>query len=63
MMNGGSERFKTLHDAEAVFITEEQGVLPIYSYVCQHLIDTDKWDGWYLNASDVHPYVGLKKVK
>ena len=63
MMNGGSERFKTLHDAEAVFIAKEQGVLPIYSYVSQHLIDTDKWDGWYLNASDVHPYVGLKKVK
>ena len=62
-MKSGPERFQTLHEAEAVFLTEDQGVLPIYSYVSQHLIDTKKWDGWYLNASDVHPYVGIKKIK
>jgi len=62
-MKGGAERFQVLHEAESIFLAEDQGILPIYSYVSQHLIDTDKWDGWYLNASDVHPYVGLKKVK
>ena len=62
-MKSGPERLQTLHDAEAVFLTEDQGVLPMYSYVSQHLIDTKKWEGWYLNASDVHPYVGIKKAK
>lgn len=61
-MKGGAERFQVLHDAEAVFLTEDQGVLPIYSYVSQSLIDTTKWEGWYLNTLDIHPYVGLKKV-
>lgn len=61
-MKNGPERFRTLHDAEAIFLTEEQGVLPIYSYVSQHLIDPKKWNGWYLNPSDIHPYVGVKKV-
>ena len=61
-MKGGTERFQVLHDAEAVFLTEDQGVLPIYSYVSQSLIDTTKWEGWYLNTLDIHPYVGLKKV-
>lgn len=61
MMKSGPERFQALHDAEAIFLTEDQGILPMYSYVSQHLIDTGKWDGWYLNPSDVHPYVGLKK--
>lgn len=62
-MKSGKERFNTLHDAESVLITEDQGVLPIYSYVSQHLIDTTKWEGWYPNVSDVHPYVGIKKMK
>ena len=62
-MKGGSERFQVLHDAEAVLLTEDQGMLPIYSYVSQSLIDTTKWDGWYNNPQDAHPYFGIKKVK
>lgn len=62
-MKGGAERFQTLHDAEAVLLTEDQGVLPMYSYMSQSLIDTKKWEGWYLNTLDIHPYVGLKKAK
>ena len=62
-MKGGAERFQVLHDAEAVFLTEDQGMLPIYSYVSQSLIDTTKWEGWYNNPQDAHPYFGIKKVK
>lgn len=62
-MKGGPERFATLHEAEAVFLTEDQGILPIYSYVSQNLIDTSVWKGWYANPSDVHPYTGLRKAK
>ena len=62
-MKGGAERFQVLHDAEAVFLTEDQGILPIYSYVSQNLIDTTKWEGWYANPQNIQPYVGIKKVK
>jgi len=62
-MKAGAERFQVLHNAESVFLTQDQAVLPIYSYVSQHIIDTKKWDGWYNNPQDVHPYVGLKKIK
>jgi len=60
-MKGGAERFQTLRDAEATLLTEDQAVLPIYSYVSQNLIDMTKWDGWYNNPQDTHPYVGLKR--
>ena len=62
-MKGGAERFQVLHDAEAVLLTEDQGMLPIYSYVSQNLIDTTKWEGWYVNPQNINPYVGIKKVK
>ena len=62
-MKGGAERFQVLHDAETVFLEEDQGILPIYSYVSQSLIDTTKWDGWYNNPQDAHPYFGIRKVK
>ena len=62
-MKGGADRFQTLHDAESIFLTEDQGVLPMYSYVSQNLIDTTKWEGWYTNPQNINPYVGIKKVK
>ena len=62
-MKGGSERFQVLHEAESVFLAEDQGILPMYSYVSQNLIDTTKWEGWYTNPQNINPYVGLKKVK
>lgn len=62
-MKSGAERFDTLHNAEEILLTQDQAVMPIYSYVSQTLIDTTKWEGWYSNLQDVHPYVGLKKAK
>ena len=54
-MAPGPERFAKLRKAEDVFITEDHGVMPIYHYVSQNMIDTNKWGGWYPNAMDWHP--------
>lgn len=62
-MAGGPERMKVLQDAEKILMEEDQAVMPIYFYVSQHLIDTEKWAGWYPNGLDQHPFVGIKKVK
>ncbi|AIW88713.1 MULTISPECIES: ABC transporter substrate-binding protein [unclassified Treponema] len=62
-MKGGAERFQVLHDAETILLEQDQALLPMYSYVSQNIIDTTKWEGWYNNPQDIHPYVGLKKVK
>jgi oligopeptide transport system substrate-binding protein len=60
-MPGGAERNAVMRQAEDIAITQEQGMLPIYWYVSQQMIDLTKWDGWYSNPLDVHPYVGLKR--
>ena len=54
-MPPGPERFAKLRKAEDVFITEDHGVMPIYHYVSQNMIDTNKWGGWYPNSMDWHP--------
>jgi oligopeptide transport system substrate-binding protein len=54
-MNAGAERFATLKKAETAFILDDQGVIPIYHYTSNNLIDTDKWGGWYPNVMDNHP--------
>ncbi len=60
-MNAGAERNKVLFDAETELITNDQALLPFYYYVSQNMIDLDKWDGWYSNTLDIHPYIGLKR--
>jgi oligopeptide transport system substrate-binding protein len=60
-MPGGSERNSVMRQAEDIAITREQGLIPIYWYVSQNMIDLSKWDGWYNNPLDVHPYAGLKR--
>jgi oligopeptide transport system substrate-binding protein len=62
-MSGGPERDEVMHQAEEIAITQEQAIIPIYYYVSQNLIDLDKWDGWYANPQDQHPWVGLKPKK
>ena len=62
-MKDGEERNNVLLDAEEMLITQDQALLPFYYYVAQNLIDTEKWDGWYTNVLDLHPYVGLKLKK
>lgn len=62
-MPGGADRMSVLHDAEEILITQDQAVLPLYFYVDQHLIDTEKWVGWYPNSLGIHPYKGIQKAK
>jgi oligopeptide transport system substrate-binding protein len=59
----GAARFKSLMEAENVLIMDDYAVLPIYFYVTQNMIDLTKWDGWYPNPMNVHPwkFVGPKK--
>ena len=57
----GPTRDAVLRQAEEILIVRDQAVIPIYYYVAQNLIDRDKWDGWYSNPLDVHPYVGMKR--
>jgi len=54
-MPDSEARYQVLRDAETYFIKEDMGVLPIYFYVSQNMIDTDKWGGWYTNIRDYHP--------
>ncbi|MCL2834899.1 MAG: peptide ABC transporter substrate-binding protein, partial [Treponema sp.] len=60
-MPDGPDRNKILFQAETLAITQDQAMIPIYWYVSQNMIDLNKWDGWYTNPQDVHPYVGIKR--
>ena len=60
-MPASAERFEVLRQAEEILITQDQAVIPFYIYVTQNMIDLEKWDGWYTNTLDIHPYVGVKK--
>jgi oligopeptide transport system substrate-binding protein len=60
-MPAGKERFEVLRQAEDIFITQDQGVMPIYAYTVQNMIDLDKWGGWYPNVMDYHPTKDIYK--
>ncbi len=62
-MPAGQARLDVLMEAEEMLVTRDQAIIPFYFYVSQNLIDLDKWDGWYMNTQDIHPYVGLKLKK
>jgi oligopeptide transport system substrate-binding protein len=59
-MPDGPERNAIMRQAEDQAITRDQAMIPIYYYVSQNMINLDKWDGWYMNPQDVHPYQGIK---
>lgn len=58
----GPARNKVLQEAEEIAMTRDQALIPFYYYVSQNLIDTTKYEGWYTNVLDVHPWVGVKPV-
>jgi len=60
-MVDGPERNRIMKQAEEIAITRDQAMIPIYWYVSQNMIDLSKWDGWYTNPQDSHPYVGIKR--
>ncbi len=53
-MPAGDERMSKLERAEEIFITEDQGILPIYYYTNINMIDLDVWGGWYNCTQDWH---------
>ncbi|MBN2552793.1 MAG: peptide ABC transporter substrate-binding protein [Spirochaetales bacterium] len=55
-MPAGQKRLDTLREAEEIFITQDQGILPIYHYTNLDLIDLDKWGGWYGSVQGIHPW-------
>ena len=60
-MPDGPARYKTMHDAEEIMITQDQAVAPLYFYVNLDLIDLTKWTGWYDTPLGFHSWVGFKK--
>ncbi len=55
MMEAGPKRMAVLRKAEDIFITQDAGLIPIYTYVTKNMIDTNKWGGWHVNTMDYHP--------
>lgn len=53
-----AERMALLSKAEDIFITQDQGIMPIYHYVTKGMI-SKKVVGWYTNVMNLHP---LKEV-
>ncbi len=54
-MPAGEDRFAVLKSAEDLLINEDQGIIPLYVYVSQNVVDTNKWGGWHSNTMDYHP--------
>jgi oligopeptide transport system substrate-binding protein len=60
-MKAGAERLKVMAQAEEIFITQDQGMIPLYFYVAQDLIDTSIWGGWFNNPLGSHPWKYIYK--
>ncbi|MEN6363447.1 MAG: peptide ABC transporter substrate-binding protein [Rectinema sp.] len=59
----GDERMKTMMAAEDVLINQDAAILPLYFYTTQNLIDLSKWDGWYPNPMNTHPWKFIRPKK
>ena len=60
-MLNSPERTLLMQRAEEILIRQDQGVIPLFFYVSQNLIDLNRWSGWYANAEDIHPWVGVRR--
>ena len=56
----GEQRMATMRQAEDLLINQDHVVVPIYFYVSRNLFNSSKWQGWYPNTMDYHPYEGLR---
>jgi oligopeptide transport system substrate-binding protein len=54
------ERNALLSKAEDILCRQDQAIIPFYYYTSKNMINLDKWEGWYTNTMDVHPFVGIK---
>ena len=53
--SSGDARMKLLETAEKTLLTQDQGLIPLYFYSNQDMVDTSKWGGWYANPIGYHP--------
>lgn len=60
-LSKGSERMKILQQADAMFLTRDQAMIPIYHYANQDMIDTTKWGGWFATPLGFHPFKYMYK--
>jgi oligopeptide transport system substrate-binding protein len=51
----GQDRLDVLREAEHILINEDQGIMPMYYYTTNNMIDTTKWGGWHINTMNIHP--------
>ena len=56
----GKERFEQLYRAESILVGEDMGAIPVLFRTSANLIDTEKWDGWYPNSMDLHPFSAMR---
>ncbi len=54
----GPSRTKVLKELETLLMAQLP-ILPLFHYAKQNLIDSTKWNGWYGNLLDVHPWKNL----
>ena len=57
----GQERFGQLARAEEILVAEDMGAIPVLFRAAANLIDTEKWDGWYPNSLDLHPFSSIRR--
>jgi oligopeptide transport system substrate-binding protein len=62
-MSDGDERNAKLIEAEDILCRQDQAIIPFYYYTSKNMINLDKWEGWYSNTMDMHPWVGIKLAK
>ena len=60
-MPDGPQRNAVMRQAEDIGITRDQGVIPIFFYVNQDMINLDIWEGWYSNPLGIHPYINMRR--
>jgi oligopeptide transport system substrate-binding protein len=58
----GPERTKVVRSADTL-LAADLPFIPIYTYTTAQLIDTSKWEGWYPNPLDIHPWKSLGPKK
>lgn len=57
----GIERLKLLKQAEDLLLAD-QPLLPVFFYASPQLIDTQRWQGWFDNILDLHPYKAVSRL-
>jgi oligopeptide transport system substrate-binding protein len=59
-MPNNAQRTALLTEAENMIVVENPAVIPLYINTSNNLIDLTKYEGWYPNNMNVHPWNGFK---